>query len=175
MLSIDEGYTLSNGYKIPVLGLGCWDMTPNEAYKAVLKALETGYRLIDTAAFYKNEEAIGRALKECGLKREEYFVVTKLNSSMHGYEETKRDFQQSYEKLQVDYVDLYLIHTPRVGRNVESWKAMVELRDEGKIRSIGVSNFSAEHLGEFLKCGLEKPVVNQIEIHPCNRQVLFLF
>lgn len=170
--NISDRITLNDGAKMPLFGLGCWAMEGEDAtYDSVLLALKEGYRLIDTAAMYKNEEAVGRALKDCGLKREEYYLVTKLSSSCHGYNEAKEACQQSLDKLGLEYVDMYLIHTPRPGRIEETWRALNDLKKEGKTKSIGVSNCSGEHINGLLSLGMDKPAVNQIELHPLLQQV----
>ncbi|MDQ1099820.1 aldo/keto reductase [Chryseobacterium sp. SORGH_AS_1048] len=137
-------------------------------------ALQNGYRLLDTAAIYKNEEAVGKGIAESGIPREEVFLTTKLQRENLGYENAKEDFQESLEKLKLDYVDLYLIHWPANAKNyadwqktnAETWRAMEELQREGKIRSIGVSNFWKEHLDALLQTARVVPAVNQIEFHP---------
>ncbi|KAL9975459.1 hypothetical protein ACROYT_G012620 [Oculina patagonica] len=128
--------------------------------------MQSGYRLIDTAAFYANEAEVGQAIKESGVNREDVFVVTKLQKLGHGYDECLQAFNASLNKLDVSYVDLYLIHHPKPGRNVESFKAMMKLKEQGLIRSIGVSNFGVNHLKEMEKAGLPTPAVNQIELNP---------
>lgn len=173
--SLADMYTLSNGVKIPVLGFGTWKLENNaETSSAVTEAIRLGYRHIDTAAAYHNEEAVGQGIKQSGIPREELFVTTKLANSVRGYEETKAAFLESLEKLELDYVDLYLFHWPRPSENADQWKelnaasmrAMEDLVAEGKIRSIGVSNFKAHHIDALLKTAKEKIVVNQIKICP---------
>lgn len=154
---------------MPIFGLGCWDMRGDSVYNAVSKAIKEGYRLFDTAQFYGNEADVGRALNDSGLSRDEYFVVTKLDFSVHGYKVAKSKLKESLSKLGLDYVDLYLIHSPRVGKIIETWKAFVELKAEGLTKSIGVSNFNIHHLEPLLKTGMEIPNVNQIELHPWNQ------
>ncbi len=158
---------LNDGNRIPAIGLGTWPMN-EEAPAAVRAALEAGYRLIDTAARYENEEAVGRGIAESGVPREQVFVTTKLRGQDQGYESTLRAFETSRRKLGLDYVDLYLIHwpLPRVDRYVDSWRAMVKLREEGVVRSIGVSNFTAAHLDRVVAETDVVPAVNQIELHP---------
>ncbi|ANB04692.1 aldo/keto reductase [Streptomyces ambofaciens] len=167
MISI-PAHTLNDGTTLPALGLGTWPMTDDEARRAVREALETGYRLIDTATNYRNETGVGRGLADSGVPREEIVVTTKLPGRHHGYEETLASFEESRARLGVEYVDLYLIHwpLPRVDRYVDSWKAMVKLRDDGLVRSVGVSNFTAGHIERLEKETGVLPSVNQIELHP---------
>jgi diketogulonate reductase-like aldo/keto reductase len=165
-----EYVTLNNNVKMPKLGFGVYQITDQtECEKAVLSALSTGYRLLDTAAAYRNEEAVGRAIKRSGLAREEFFITTKLWASAAGYEKTKEAFQTSLEKLQLDYLDLYLIHQP-FGDIYGSWRAMEELLKEGKIRAIGVSNFYPDRLIDLILHNEIAPAVNQIETHPFCQQ-----
>jgi diketogulonate reductase-like aldo/keto reductase len=158
---------LNNGVEMPVLGLGTWQ-TPdgNAAYQAVRDALEIGYRLIDTAAAYGNEASVGRAVRESGLPRKEVFVTTKLWNDRHGYDECLRACEESLKRLGLDYVDLYLIHWPSGGRRKETWEAMIKLMEDGKCRSIGVSNFTIMHLEEILATSDVVPMVNQVEFTP---------
>ncbi|MGW0337309.1 aldo/keto reductase [Streptomyces sp. NPDC003011] len=167
MISIPT-YTLNDGTTIPALGLGTWPMDDTEAERAVRTALETGYRLIDTATNYRNETGVGRGVAGGGVPREEIVVTTKLPGRHHGYEETLASFEESRARLGLDYVDLYLIHwpLPRVDKYVDSWKAMIRLREEGVVRSIGVSNFTAGHIDRLEKETGVLPSVNQIELHP---------
>ncbi|MGW5657864.1 aldo/keto reductase [Streptomyces humi] len=166
-MSIPE-YTLNDGTTIPAVGLGTWPMDDAQAERAVRDALETGYRLVDTAVNYRNETGVGRGVASSGVPREEVLVTTKLPGRDHGYEETLASFEESRRRLGLEYVDLYLIHwpNPRVGRYVDSWRAMVRLREEGLVRSIGVSNFTEEHLGRLEKETGVLPSVNQVELHP---------
>lgn len=164
---------LNDGVVMPLFGLGLYDVTKNTA-ATVKTAVENGYRLFDTASYYENEKEVGKALRTSGLDRKDYFVVTKLWISEHGYEKTKAAFKTSLEKLGLDYIDLYLIHSPSGGKIVETWKAMNEFKNAGLTRSIGVSNFNTHHL-ERLKdgCteyGLPLPSINQIELHPWLQQ-----
>jgi diketogulonate reductase-like aldo/keto reductase len=161
-------HTLNDGTTIPGIGLGTWPMDDAEAERAVLTALDAGYRLIDTAANYRNETGVGRAVARTDVPREEIFVTTKLPGRHHGYDETLASFEESRSRLGLDYVDLYLIHwpLPRVDKYADSWRAMIKLREEGLVRSIGVSNFTAEHLGRLEKETGVLPSVNQIELHP---------
>ncbi|WP_437023386.1 aldo/keto reductase [Streptomyces sp. enrichment culture] len=161
-------HTLNDGTTLPALGLGTWPMDDAEAERAVLSALELGYRLVDTAANYRNETGVGRAVARSGVPREDIVVTTKLPGRHHGYEETLASFEESRARLGLDYVDLYLIHwpLPRVGRYVDSWRAMIKLREEGLVRSIGVSNFTPGHIERLEEETGVLPCVNQIELHP---------
>ncbi|MGW5510330.1 aldo/keto reductase [Streptomyces albogriseolus] len=167
MTSIPQ-HTLDDGTMIPALGLGTWPMDDAEAERAVTSALHAGYRLIDTAANYRNETGVGRAVAGAGVPREEIVVTTKLPGRHHGYEETLASFEESRARLGLEYVDLYLIHwpLPRVDRYVDSWKAMVKLREDGLVRSIGVSNFTPAHIERLEKETGVLPSVNQVELHP---------
>ena len=158
--------TLNNGVEIPVIGLGTWKITKEkEAEKAVTWAIETGYRHIDTAWVYRNEENIGKAITKHGINREEIFVTSKLWNSYHGYDKAREAIDTSLQNLDFEYVDLYLIHWPMKGF-VDTWKAMEEILKEGKTRAIGVSNFTIPHLKELLRNGKIVPAVNQVEFHP---------
>ncbi|MBT3167183.1 aldo/keto reductase [Streptomyces sp. Vc74B-19] len=167
MTSIPQ-YSLNDGTTIPALGLGTWPMDDAEAERAVTGAIEAGYRLIDTAANYRNETGVGRAVAGAGVPREEIVVTTKLPGRHHGHEETLASFEESRARLGLEYVDLYLIHwpLPRVDKYVDSWKAMIKLREEGLVRSIGVSNFTPAHIDRLEKETGVLPSVNQIELHP---------
>jgi diketogulonate reductase-like aldo/keto reductase len=158
-------YTLNNNLKIPRLGFGTWTLNGKVAINAVKWALHEGYRLIDTASFYGNETEIGKALKESALPRENLFITTKIWETEQGYNETFKAFERSLTKLQIDYVDLYLIHWPRA-RRLETWRAMEELYEQGKTKSIGVSNFKKNHLKELLANAEITPVINQVEFTP---------
>ncbi|MGW3464074.1 aldo/keto reductase, partial [Streptomyces olivaceoviridis] len=161
-------YTLHDGTTIPAIGLGTWPLDDTQAERAVRTALEAGYRLVDTAANYRNETGVGRGVAGSGVPREEVVVTTKLPGRHHGYEETLASFEGSRRRLGLEYVDLYLIHwpNPRVGRYVDAWRAMIRLREEGLVRSIGVSNFTPAHLTRLEKETGVLPSVNQIELHP---------
>ncbi|GAA1775338.1 aldo/keto reductase [Streptomonospora arabica] len=160
--------TLNNGVRIPQLGFGVWQVDGGEVADVVSTALETGYRSIDTAAAYGNEEGVGEALRRSGLPRDELFVTTKLWNSDQGYDSTLRAFDASLERLGLEFLDLYLIHWPMPARDtfVSSWKAMERLYAEGRVRAIGVSNFHADHLRRILDEGGIVPTVNQVELHP---------
>lgn len=162
---------LNNGVEMPILGFGVFQVPdPSDCERSVCDALEAGYRLIDTAASYMNEEAVGNALGKCGVPREELFVTTKLWVQDAGYDSTKLAFERSLNKLQLDYLDLYLIHQP-FGDVYGSWRAMEELYQEGKIRAIGVSNFHPDRVMDLIVHNSVVPAVNQIETHPFCQQV----
>ncbi len=161
-----EYTTLSNGVKIPMEGFGVFQVEDGAVCEqAVLDALEAGYRLIDTAAAYFNEEAVGAAIRKSGIPREELFITTKLWIQDAGYENAKKAFQVSLDKLGLDYIDLYLIHQP-MNDYYGSWRAMEELYEEGKIKAIGVCNFYPERLTDLCLNAKIKPMVNQVELHP---------
>ncbi|MFE7274100.1 aldo/keto reductase [Streptomyces sp. NPDC057623] len=161
-------HTLNDGTTIPAIGLGTWPMDDTQAEQAVRDALELGYRLVDTATNYRNETGVGRGIARGGVPREQVVVTTKLPGRHHGYEETLASFEESRARLGLDYVDLYLIHwpLPRVDKYVDSWKAMIKLREDGLVRSVGVSNFTAGHIERLGKETGVLPSVNQIELHP---------
>ncbi|GAA1685882.1 aldo/keto reductase [Microcella alkalica] len=164
--------TLNDGRAIPQLGLGVFLVDPAEAERIVSDALEVGYRHIDTAMIYKNEEGVGRAIANSGIPREELFITTKLWNSDQGTDSARAALDTSLSKLGLDYVDLYLIHwpAPKYGKHVESWQTLVELRSSGKARSIGVSNFMQTHLDDLAQVSDVVPVVNQVELHPAFQQ-----
>ena len=158
---------LNDGNEMPVLGFGVWQAAPGkETRRAVGYALDVGYRLIDTAKLYGNERDVGAAVRESGIPREEIFVTTKLWNDDHGYEPALRAFERSRREVGLDYVDLYLIHWPVPRIRHESWKALLRLREEGLVRSIGVSNYTIRHLEELLPATPIPPAVNQVEFHP---------
>ncbi|MFE2938311.1 aldo/keto reductase [Streptomyces sp. NPDC059255] len=164
--------TLNNGIEMPQLGFGVWQVPDGEATQAVATALEAGYRSIDTAAVYGNEEGTGKALAASGIPREELFVTTKLWNGDQGYDSTLRAFDVSLGKLGLDHVDLYLIHwpTPAADKYVDTYKAFEKILADGRARSIGVSNFLPEHLERLLGETSVVPVLNQIELHPQLQQ-----
>lgn len=164
--------TLNDGNTIPQLGLGVFLVDPAEAERIVLDALEVGYRHIDTAMIYKNEEGVGRAIAASGIPREELFITTKLWNSDQGTDSARAALDTSLEKLGLDHVDLYLIHwpAPKYGKHVESWQTLVELREAGLARSVGVSNFMTRHLDDLAAASPVAPVVNQVELHPAFQQ-----
>ena len=162
---------LNNGIEMPILGYGVFQIPDSkECEKSVLDAVETGYRLIDTAASYMNEVAVGNAIKKCGVVREDLFITTKLWVQDTGYENTINAIEKSLSKLQLDYLDLYLIHQP-FGDVHGSWRAMEKLYKEGKIRAIGVSNFHPDRVMDMITFNEVVPAVNQIETHPFNQQI----
>ena len=166
-----KNVVLNNGVEMPILGFGVYQIPDaEECERSVSEALRTGYRLIDTAAVYMNEESVGRAIKRSGVAREEVFVTTKLWVSDAGYESAKKAFERSLQRLQLDYLDLYLIHQP-YGDVYGSWRAMEELYKEGRVRAIGVSNFHTDRLMDLMVHNEVAPAVNQIETHPFNQQI----
>ena len=171
-ISLTNGVTSGasdHGTRIPQLGLGMARLPEDdEARRIVREAVDIGYRFIDTAASYENEVGVGQGIRDCGAAREDLFVSTKLRGADQGYESAKRALRDSLKRLDLDYVDLYLIHwpLPRVNQYVESWQAMEELLAEGKTRAIGVSNFLPEHLDRLAETSSTVPAVNQIELHP---------
>ena len=164
---------LNNGVDIPQFGFGVFQVPPDQTAQAVLQAFEAGYRHIDTAQGYRNEEGVGQAVADSGLPREEVFITTKLNNNGHGYESAISELDESLKKLQLDYVDLYLIHWPlaHLNRYVETWKGFEKLLADGKARSIGVSNFQPPHLDRLAAETDTVPAINQIELHPRLTQV----
>lgn len=165
-----EKVILNNGVEMPILGYGVFQVTDlEECEQSVLTAIATGYRLIDTAASYGNETAVGKAIKKSGVPREELFITTKLWASDTGYEKTKRAFEKSLNHLELDYLDLYLIHQP-IGDVHGSWRAMEDLYKEGKIRAIGLSNFHPDRVMDMIVFNEIVPAVNQIETHPFHQQ-----
>ncbi|EUD07568.1 TPA: aldo/keto reductase [Providencia alcalifaciens] len=162
---------LNNGVEMPLLGFGVFQMTDaDECERAVIDAIETGYRLIDTAASYQNETQVGNALKQSQIAREDLFITTKLWLQDTSYEGAKAQFQRSLSRLQLDYVDLYLIHQP-YGDVHGAWRAMEELYQAGKIRAIGVSNFHPDRLADLIAFNKVIPAVNQVEVNPFNQQL----
>jgi Aldo/keto reductases, related to diketogulonate reductase len=162
---------LNNGVEMPILGYGVFQIPDSkECEKSVLDAIESGYRLIDTAASYMNEVAVGNAIKKCGVFREDLFITTKLWVQDTGYENTIKAIEKSLNKLQLDYLDLYLIHQP-YGDVHGSWRAMEKLYKEGKVRAIGVSNFHPDRIMDMITFNEVVPAVNQIETHPFNQQI----
>ena len=172
-----KNIVLNNGVKIPNIGFGTYKSTVENGSRVILDAIRAGYRHLDTAALYENEEEVGEGWKESGIPRDEFFITSKLRRNCLGYDSTKRELEESLRKLKTDYLDLYLIHWPRsdYGRedyndweelDRESWRAMEEMLKEGKIRSIGVSNFLPHHLDNLLESATIVPAVNQLELHP---------
>ncbi|KAB1639539.1 MULTISPECIES: aldo/keto reductase [Pseudoclavibacter] len=165
---LSPSLTMNDGIEIPQLGLGVYKVPDEEATRVVVDAIDLGYRHIDTAAFYDNEVGVGRGIRESGARRTDLFVATKVWHDRHGFDETLASFDESLERLGLDYVDLYLIHwpAPAQDRYVETWRALERLRDEGRARSIGVSNFKGHHLDRLAAETGTVPAVNQIELHP---------
>lgn len=164
-----EYFTLSNGVKIPVLMYGVYQVTKDECERCVLDALDVGYRGIDTAQSYFNEEEVGSALKKSGIPREEIFLTSKVWIEHYGYEEAKKSVLESLEKLQTDYADLFLLHQP-FGDAYGAWRALEELYEEGKLRAIGISNYYVDRMVEFASFNRIKPMVTQMETHIYNQQ-----
>ena len=174
-----QNYTLANGVQIPAVGLGTWQTPDDETgYQAVLSALKLGYRHIDTAQGYRNEDIVGRTVRDSGISREEVFITSKLDNPNHGYDNTMRSFEGTLQRLGTDYVDLFLIHWPNPLQyrstwqqtNAETWKAFEELYHAGKIRAIGISNFRQHHIDELLKTAEITPMVDQIRLCPGDTQ-----
>ena len=174
--------TLNDGNKIPEVGFGTYKATNGAGYKVVSDAIRAGYRLLDTAKVYENEEDVAKAIKESGIPREDFFITSKLDRNMLGYDSAKAELEQTLKRLDTDYLDLYLLHWPRAdyGKpgfddwkrlDIESWTALEELQREGKIKSIGVSNFLPHHLQNLLEHARVVPAVNQLELHPGYMQV----
>ena len=174
MNSIYDCYTLNNGMQIPCMGFGTYKAAEGNDTKVLLTAIEAGFRYFDTASLYYTEEALGKAIKESGIPREEFFIVSKMWTDEMGYDNVKAALENSLAKLQMDYLDIYLIHWPRRSKNYdewksivsETWRAMEELQKEGKIRALGLSNFLPHHIKHVLDVCEIKPVVNQLELHP---------
>lgn len=175
LTSVNSPIKLNNGVEIPCVGYGTFRTDPAVTAQAVQDAIAAGYRHIDTAKVYENEVGVGQGIKAAGVPREELFVTSKLWNTDRGYEATKAAFQASLDRLGLDYLDLYLIHWPANEKqfgadaakiNAETWRAMEELYEAGKIRAIGLSNFMPHHVAELLKTAKVKPMVDQIEVHP---------
>jgi methylglyoxal/glyoxal reductase len=158
--------TLNNGISMPLLGLGVYDMYKKDAEQAVLWALETGYRLIDTAAMYENEVEIGNAVRESSIARKDIFITTKVHDKDQGFEQTLRAFDESQRKLDCEYIDLYLVHWPLKATRKETWKALERIYSEGRVRAIGVANYLIPFLDELATYGNIIPAVNQVEFSP---------
>jgi diketogulonate reductase-like aldo/keto reductase len=169
--SLSSTVTLHNGVKMPIFGLGVWKVEDGaEVENAVKYAIKAGYRLIDTAAVYGNEEGVGNAIQDSGLPRENLFITTKVWNGDQGYDSTLRAFEESMKRLKLDYLDLYLIHWPVKGKYKDTWRAMEKLYEEGRIRAIGVSNFHSHHLDDLIDSAKVVPMVNQVEFHPLLTQ-----
>ncbi|OUM83561.1 MAG: aldo/keto reductase [Caldibacillus debilis] len=167
-----DSIVLNNGVRMPQLGFGVWKIPDDQVTQVLEKAFEIGYRSVDTARIYKNEEGVGRAVAESGIPREELFITTKVWNSDQGYENTLKAFEASLQRLGLDYVDLYLIHwpTPKYDQYVETYKALEKLYKDGRVRAIGVSNFDIDHLERILNECEVVPAVNQVECHPYLQQ-----
>ena len=172
--SINDSYTLENGMKIPVLGFGTYKMGGSSDLDVLKDAIKVGYRYFDTASIYETERVLGQAIKESGIPREEFFIVTKAWIDERGYEEVKAAMDRSLQRLQMDYLDLYLIHWPKASlkeenwkeRDIETWRGMEEMCKAGKTRGLGLSNFLPNHLDVILEHARLKPQVDQLEVHP---------
>jgi 2,5-diketo-D-gluconate reductase A len=166
-------YELNDGTTIPAIGFGTYPLRGKEGTEAIRSALETGYRLLDSAVNYRNETEVGEALRQSGLPREEVQVTTKIPGRHHEHDLAVQSVEESLQRLGLDYLDLCLIHwpNPRVGKYVEAWRALVALRERGLVRSIGVSNFTEQHLNDIIEATGVTPAVNQIELHPYFPQV----
>ena len=165
--SLADRVRMNNGVEIPQVGLGVWRANEGaETRDAVRWALEIGYRSIDTASLYANERSVGEGFRDSGLKREDVFITTKVWNDQQGYEKTLAAFDNSLRELQLDYVDMYLLHFPVPGLYLDSWRALEKLYGEGRVKAIGVSNFHPYHLDNLLSHCTVKPMVNQIELHP---------
>jgi diketogulonate reductase-like aldo/keto reductase len=165
-LNLESKVKLNNGQLMPIFGLGTWNLNGKTAYNTIIWALDSGYRLIDTAMIYGNEREIGKALIDSNVPREEVFITSKVWNTDQGYEPTLKAFNQSLRRLKLKYLDLYLIHWPATPLRNESWKALEKIYDEGLVKSIGVSNFTIRHIKELLATASIKPVVNQFELSP---------
>ena len=170
---MEQYFILSNGVKMPCIGYGTYKCTDGNDEKIVCMALEAGYRLLDTAAAYENEEYVGKAIRESGIKREEIFLTSKVWKTNLGYEKTKKSFEESLKRLQTEYLDLFLLHWPKPVPDAEdwkaldreSWKALEEFYHQGKVRAIGVSNFLPHHLEALMETADVRPMVDQLELH----------
>ncbi|MGM9944726.1 MAG: aldo/keto reductase [Lysinibacillus sp.] len=166
-MNLQSTRTLANGVEMPIFGLGVYKMTdPQETIEAITKALQVGYRAIDTASLYYNEEQVGEAIRHSGVARENLFVTTKVWNSDQGYDNTLKAFETSLKKLNMDYVDLYLTHWPVEGKYLDTYRAIERLYEEKLIRVPGVSNHHAHHLEQILRSANTPPMVNQVEVHP---------
>jgi len=170
-IGIDTTLEMNSGHEIPLLGLGVFRAGAGQpTYEAVRAALDVGYRHIDTAAIYGNEEPVGQAIRDSGVPREEVFVTTKLWNDDQGYDKALAAFDRSLSRLGLDYVDLYLMHWPRAGTRLDSWRAMEKIHASGRAKSMGVSNFARKHLDELLAACEIPPAINQFELHPYLQQ-----
>jgi diketogulonate reductase-like aldo/keto reductase len=166
-----QNIKLNNGVEVPILGFGVFQITDScECERSVVDAIQTGYSHIDTAASYQNEEAVGRGIKQCGVAREKLFITTKLWIQRNGYEGTSKAFENSLKRLQMDYIDLYLIHQP-FGDVYGEWRAMEELYQQGKVRAIGVSNFPPDRIMDLMIHNKITPAIDQVEVNPFQQQI----
>ncbi len=165
-INLNSTVKLNNGVKMPLFGFGTWALNGRRGYQAILWALEAGYRLLDTAEGYGNEKRVGLAIKDSGIPREEIFITTKVFHASQGFENTLKAFEESLGRLNVSYIDLYLIHVPLTNLRFETWKAFEKLLNEGKTRAIGVSNYTIRHLTEHLDHFSIIPAINQVEFSP---------
>jgi len=172
VLSIGSTVKLASGHSMPLLGLGVYQNRGETVVSACLAAFEAGYRHVDSAQLYRNEAEVGDAVRKSGLARENVFITSKIRSPDHGYDKTLKKLDKSLSQFNFTYLDLFLIHDPLSGKDkrLETWKAIVKARDEGKIKSIGVSNYGVHHLEEIAEAGLEIPAINQVELHPFCQQ-----
>lgn len=172
MTSLQPSLKLNDGHDIPQLGFGVWQIGNHEAAGLVKQAIAAGYRLIDTAAIYENERGVGEGIRSADTQRQELYITTKLWNDRHGYDQALRAFDDSMARLRLDSLDLYLIHWPAPRQNgyVEAWRAMIRLREEGRVKSIGVSNFKADHIQRLAEETGVVPAVNQVELHPRFQQ-----
>ena len=168
---LDSRVKLHNGVEMPVMGLGTWRIADGEEARSSVKyAIQQGYRMIDTAAAYYNETGVGQGIRESNVPREELFIVTKVANDDQGYDSTLKAFDESMKKLKLDYLDLYLIHWPGKYKFKDTWRAMENLYEEGRVKAIGVCNFHAHHLDELIDSSSVVPMVNQVECHPLLNQ-----
>ncbi|KAI0682111.1 Aldo/keto reductase [Cytidiella melzeri] len=169
-LDITSAISLTSGYALPILGFGVYQN--DDCLGSCIAAFQAGYRHVDSARYYRNEKEVGRAVRESGIPREELFITSKIYHPDFGYESALRATEQSYKQFGLEYIDLYLIHSPISGkqRRLDTWRALIEQRNKGKFKSIGVSNYNIQHIEEIREAGLETPVVNQLEIHPFCQQ-----
>ncbi|KAF8558712.1 Aldo/keto reductase [Imleria badia] len=172
MADVPTSVTLTTGYSLPTVGFGVYQLEPSLCAGAVANALKTGYRHIDSAQYYENEAEVGEGVRSSGIPREQVFITSKVINTLVGYDDTLKSVEESVKKLGFDYYDLFLVHAPHGGREarIAKYKALLEAKKRGLVRTVGVSNFSEKHIKEIVEAGLEKPAVNQIELHPWCQQ-----